>query len=84
MIDDDDDDDSYSILSTNEKNRFLKEIGQVRQDILRFKKEMNGLAKQMDGIEIDLVSLTHTKEKKKDNKLTLLWLKNLSKDRVCK
>ncbi|KAI8378366.1 hypothetical protein BD560DRAFT_390172 [Blakeslea trispora] len=51
---DDDDNDSYSVLSKNEKNRFLKEIGQVRQDILRFKKEMNGLAKQMDGIEIDL------------------------------
>jgi hypothetical protein len=31
-------------------------MSQVRQDILRFRNEMNGLAKQMDGMEIDLVS----------------------------
>ncbi|KAI8095082.1 uncharacterized protein B0P05DRAFT_524631 [Gilbertella persicaria] len=53
-LEDDNEDDFNSILSVHEKNRFLKEIGQVRQDILRFKKEMNGLARQMDGMEIDL------------------------------
>jgi hypothetical protein len=43
-------------LGSKEKNQFLREIGQVRQDIVRFRTEMNGLAKQMDGMEIDLVS----------------------------
>jgi phage host-nuclease inhibitor protein Gam len=41
--------------SLKEKNQFLREIGQVREEIVRFKTEMNGLAKQMDGMEIDLV-----------------------------
>ncbi|KAI8890311.1 hypothetical protein K501DRAFT_319955 [Backusella circina FSU 941] len=38
----------------NEKNQFFKEIGQVREDIVRFRTEMNGLVKQMNGMEIDL------------------------------
>ncbi|KAG2190305.1 hypothetical protein INT46_002722 [Mucor plumbeus] len=41
-------------------NQFLKEIGQVKQDIVRFKNEMNGLVKQMDGMEIDL---NHSKDR---------------------
>lgn len=43
-----------------DNNQFLKEIGQVRQDIVRFRSEMNGLAKQMDGMEIDL---NHSKDR---------------------
>lgn len=41
-------------------NQFLKEIGQVKQDIVRFKNEMNGLVKQLDGMEIDL---NHSKDR---------------------
>ncbi|KAI8993305.1 hypothetical protein BDB01DRAFT_775837 [Pilobolus umbonatus] len=37
-----------------ERHQFMKEISQVREDILRFRSEMNGLAKQMNGMEIDL------------------------------
>lgn len=37
-----------------ERHVFLKEISQVKDDILRFRAEMNGLAKQMNGMEIDL------------------------------
>lgn len=47
-------------LGAQEKNQFLREISQVRQDILRFRSEMNGLAKQMDGMEIDL---NHSKDR---------------------
>ncbi|KAL7309889.1 hypothetical protein PS15m_010714 [Mucor circinelloides] len=46
--------------SFRDKNQFLKEISQVRQDIVRFRTEMNGLAKQMDGMEIDL---NHSKDR---------------------
>ncbi|KAI8879898.1 hypothetical protein K501DRAFT_287168 [Backusella circina FSU 941] len=40
--------------SFDERNRLLKDIGQVRRDIARFRSEMDGLAKQMDGMEFDL------------------------------
>ncbi|CAO3656074.1 unnamed protein product [Mucor fragilis] len=46
--------------SFRDRNQFLKEISQVRQDIVRFRTEMNGLAKQMDGMEIDL---NHSKDR---------------------
>ncbi|GAA5809264.1 hypothetical protein MFLAVUS_002669 [Mucor flavus] len=51
---------NYSNDEVQEKNQFLREIGQVKQDILRFRTEMNGLAKQMDGMETDL---NHSKDR---------------------
>lgn len=59
MIEEEEEEQTHNVLgSKEEKNQFLKEIGQVRKDIVRFKNEMNGLAKQMDGMEIDLVSFS--------------------------
>ncbi|GAN04727.1 hypothetical protein MAM1_0072d04191 [Mucor ambiguus] len=55
--DDAEQDQEYSF---RDRNQFLKEISQVRQDIVRLRTEMNGLAKQMDGMEIDL---NHSKDR---------------------
>lgn len=46
--------DVHQVFGAHEKNQFLREISQVREDILRFRTEMNGLAKQMNGMEVDL------------------------------
>ncbi|KAG1497440.1 hypothetical protein G6F45_012031 [Rhizopus arrhizus] len=44
--------DSYS--ESREKNQLIKELYQVKEDIVKFKNELNGLAEQMDGMELDL------------------------------
>ncbi|EIE81355.1 hypothetical protein RO3G_06060 [Rhizopus delemar RA 99-880] len=44
--------DSY--LESREKNQLLRELYQVKEDITRFKSELNGLAEQMDGMELHL------------------------------
>jgi hypothetical protein len=43
-------------LESREKNQLLRELYQVKEDITRFKSELNGLAEQMDGMELHLVS----------------------------
>ncbi|KAI9276144.1 hypothetical protein BY458DRAFT_506505 [Sporodiniella umbellata] len=49
---------SYKKLNTQpeprEKNQLLRDLYQVKKDILKFKTELNGLAEQMDGMELDL------------------------------
>ncbi|KAI9256005.1 hypothetical protein BY458DRAFT_535464 [Sporodiniella umbellata] len=37
-----------------EKDQLLRELYQVKEDITKFKSELNGLAKQMDGMELHL------------------------------
>ncbi|KAG1462011.1 hypothetical protein G6F56_005606 [Rhizopus delemar] len=39
---------------SREKNQLLKDLYKVKEDILKFKTELNGLAEQMDGMELDL------------------------------
>ncbi|CAO3684312.1 unnamed protein product [Rhizopus stolonifer] len=41
-------------LESREKNQLLRELYQVKEDITKFKTELNGLAEQMDGMEIHL------------------------------
>jgi hypothetical protein len=41
---------------SREKNQLLRELYQIKKDIIKFKNELNGLARQMDGMEVDLVS----------------------------
>ncbi|KAI9025069.1 hypothetical protein CLU79DRAFT_746122 [Phycomyces nitens] len=45
---------SLSEQDAEGQSRFLNEIGKAREQLMRFRNEMDGLAKQMDGIEIDL------------------------------
>ncbi|KAL0089749.1 hypothetical protein J3Q64DRAFT_1696845 [Phycomyces blakesleeanus] len=47
-------DTSLSEQDAEGQSRFLNEIGKAREQLMRFRNEMDGLAKQMDGIEIDL------------------------------
>ncbi|KAG0183061.1 hypothetical protein DFQ28_005026 [Apophysomyces sp. BC1034] len=41
-------------LEPGEQNEFLLEIGQIKDQLMRFRNEMDGLAKQMDGMAVDL------------------------------
>ncbi|KAI9313214.1 hypothetical protein BX666DRAFT_1834175, partial [Dichotomocladium elegans] len=43
-------------LDDHESENLAREIDRARQDLLRFRSEMEGLAKQMDGMAIDLES----------------------------
>lgn len=53
------------MISSYERNQISKEISQVREDIVRFKSEMNGLARQMNGMELYLVRIALSAKKKK-------------------
>lgn len=41
-----------------ERAKFMLEIERAKRDLDRFRNEMAGLAKQMDGMAVDLVSVT--------------------------
>ncbi|KAG0738880.1 hypothetical protein G6F57_009426 [Rhizopus arrhizus] len=43
-----------SSSESREKNQLIRELYQVKEDIVKFKNELNGLAEQMDGMELDL------------------------------
>ncbi|CAO3668286.1 unnamed protein product [Rhizopus stolonifer] len=52
---------------SREKNQLLKDLYKVKEDILKFKTELNGLAEQMDGMELDLnVSKNRVQEIEQD------------------
>lgn len=43
-------------MDDDERARFIREIEQAKDELIRFRNDMNGLAKQMNGMAIDLVS----------------------------
>ncbi|ORE11982.1 hypothetical protein BCV72DRAFT_300315 [Rhizopus microsporus var. microsporus] len=58
---------NQSMEDSREKNQLLRELYQIKKDIIKFKNELNGLARQMDGMEVDLnVSKNRVQEIEED------------------
>ncbi|CEG66525.1 hypothetical protein RMATCC62417_03088 [Rhizopus microsporus] len=58
---------NQSMEESREKNQLLRELYQIKKDIIKFKNELNGLARQMDGMEVDLnVSKNRVQEIEED------------------
>ena len=46
-------------LDDEERVKLMRDIMQAKEELLRFRNEMDGLAKQIDGMEIDLVTIIY-------------------------